>query len=79
MLAALKDQFDKPAIVIGINDEGVGKGSGRSIQGVDLGGAISAAKEEGLLSSGGGHAMAGGLTVASDKIEAFTRFISEYV
>ena len=75
----LKDQFDKPAIVIGINDEGVGKGSGRSIQGVDLGGGITAAKEAGLLTSGGGHAMAGGLTVAADKVSKFIDFISEHL
>lgn len=75
----LKDQFDKPAIVIGINEEGVGKGSGRSIQGVDLGGGITAAKDAGLLTSGGGHAMAGGLSIDADKVEAFTEFISEYL
>ena len=49
----LKDRFNKPAIVIGV-DEGIGKGSGRSIKGVNLGGAIGAAREKGLLISGGG-------------------------
>jgi len=75
----LKDKYDKPAIVISVNDEGIGKGSGRSIQGVDLGGAITTAKEAGFLTNGGGHAMAGGLTIAADKIEAFTSFMSEYL
>jgi len=55
----------------------VAKGSGRSIQGVDLGGALAAAKAEGLLLSGGGHEMAGGLTMAPDKIEAFRSFMEE--
>ena len=73
----LKDRFDKPAIVIGVNDTGLGKGSGRSMSGVNLGEAITKAKEAGLLISGGGHAMAGGLTVEADKIAALTQFLNE--
>ena len=57
----LKEQYSKPAIVIGVNEDGLGKGSGRSIKGVNLGDAIVRAKQDGLLQSGGGHAMAGGL------------------
>ena len=73
----LKDRFDKPAIVIGVNEEGVGKGSGRSMSGVNLGEAITQAKEAGLLMSGGGHAMAGGLTVEASKIDELTDFLNE--
>ena len=73
----LKDRFDKPAIVIGVNDEGLGKGSGRSMKGVNLGGGITKAKEAGLLISGGGHAMAGGLTVEAAKISELTTFLNE--
>ena len=73
----LKDRFDKPAIVIGVNEEGLGKGSGRSMQGVNLGEAITKAKDEGLLISGGGHAMAGGLTVEAEKIPEMTQFLNE--
>lgn len=72
----LKDRFDKPAIVIGINEEGLGKGSGRSMLGVNLSDAITKAKEAGLLISGGGHAMAGGLTVEAEKIAALTEFLN---
>jgi len=78
----LKDRFRKPAIVIGIDRDTanpVAKGSGRSITGVDLGRAISAAKEAGLLLSGGGHAMAGGLSADPEKIEAFREFICEHL
>ncbi|MEP1229596.1 MAG: single-stranded-DNA-specific exonuclease RecJ [Litorimonas sp.] len=75
----LKDRFETPAIVIGINEDGEAKGSGRSIQGVNLGAAISAAKEAGLLDSGGGHAMAGGLTMDAKSIPAFTDFINTYL
>lgn len=73
----LKDRFKRPSIVIGIDDDGVGKGSGRSIAGVHLGDAIVAAKEAGLLSSGGGHAMAGGLTINADNIDALKTFLNE--
>jgi single-stranded-DNA-specific exonuclease len=73
----LKEKFGKPAIVIALDAHGVGKGSGRSVSGVDLGAAVLAAKENGLLVAGGGHAMAAGLTVAVDKIDAFTDFIED--
>ncbi len=73
----LKDRYDRPAIVIGVDEAGLGKGSGRSMTGVNLGGAITQAKEAGWLISGGGHAMAGGLTVEADKIEALTAFFEE--
>ena len=56
---------------------GTGKGSGRSIPGVDLGAAIIAARESGLLEAGGGHAMAAGLTVREDKIEALAEWLDE--
>ncbi len=72
----LKEKFDRPVVVIGVN-EGVGKGSGRSITGVDLGGAISAAKNDGLLIAGGGHAMAAGLTIAPDKVAALRQRLND--
>lgn len=75
----LKDRFDKPAIVIGVNAEGIGKGSGRSIHGVNLGGAITAAREAGLLISGGGHPMAGGLTVAQAQIAELSLFLEKHM
>lgn len=72
----LKERYDRPAIVIGLND-GVGKGSGRSVAGVDLGRAVRAAQAQGLLINGGGHAMAAGLTVAPDAVPAFAGFLDE--
>ena len=72
----LKEKHGRPAIVIAIGDDGIGKGSGRSISGVDLGAAIIAAKEAGLLIAGGGHAMAAGVTVAEDQIPAFIAFLN---
>lgn len=73
----LKEKLHRPAIVIALDEDGTGKGSGRSISGVDLGAAILAAKESGLLIAGGGHAMAAGLTVAGDKIDALGAFLND--
>lgn len=72
----LKEKYGRPAVVIGIDGE-VGKGSGRSVPGVDLGAAVLAAKEEGLLAAGGGHAMAAGLTIQASGIAAFQSFLCE--
>ena len=73
----LKEKLGRPAIVIAIGEDGLGKGSGRSISGVDLGAAILAAKDSGLLIAGGGHAMACGLTVAMDRIDALADFLED--
>ena len=73
----IKERFGRPAIVIAETEEGIGKGSGRSISGVDLGAAVLAAKDSGLLIAGGGHAMAAGLTLAPGGLEAFRTFINE--
>ena len=73
----LKEKLDRPAIVIAVDEHGIGKGSGRSISGVDLGAAILSAREQGLLIAGGGHAMAAGLTVAADRIAEFADFLEE--
>lgn len=71
----IKEKTGKPSIVIAVDENGVGKGSGRSIAGVDLGAAIISAREAGLLVAGGGHAMAAGLTVARDKIDALADWL----
>jgi single-stranded-DNA-specific exonuclease len=73
----LKERFGRPAIVIAETEDGTGKGSGRSISGVDLGAAVLAAKDSGLLVAGGGHAMAAGLTLPAGGLEAFRDFIND--
>jgi single-stranded-DNA-specific exonuclease len=73
----IKERFGRPAIVIAETEDGTGKGSGRSISGVDLGAAVLAAKDSGLLVAGGGHAMAAGLTLAPGALDAFREFINE--
>jgi single-stranded-DNA-specific exonuclease len=73
----LKERFGRPAIVIAETEDGTGKGSGRSISGVDLGAAVLAAKDSGLLTAGGGHAMAAGLTLPPGGLDPFRAFINE--
>jgi single-stranded-DNA-specific exonuclease len=73
----LKEKLGIPAIVIAVDEAGTGKGSGRSITGVDLGAIVLAAKELGMLVAGGGHAMAAGLTVEADRIPEFAAFLEE--
>jgi single-stranded-DNA-specific exonuclease len=72
----LVERYGRPAFVIGMDGE-VGKGSGRSVRGVDLGTAVIAARQQGLLVNGGGHAMAAGLTVARDQLPALAHFLDE--
>ena len=72
----IKEKTGKPAVVIALDDT-QGKGSGRSISGVDLGAAIIAAREAGLLVAGGGHAMAAGLTIEPARLADFAGFLDE--
>ncbi|GGX55824.1 single-stranded-DNA-specific exonuclease RecJ [Tateyamaria omphalii] len=72
----MKEATNRPSIVIGVED-GIGKGSGRSVSGIDLGAPIQRLVSEGLLIKGGGHKMAAGLTVAEDKIEAAMERLSQ--
>ncbi len=66
----LKEKYSKPAFVIS-NAEGLGKGSVRSIHGIDIGSFLAKSKSEGLLVTGGGHAMAGGFLLETSKIPDF--------
>ncbi len=72
----LKESTNRPAIVIGLDGD-EGKGSGRSVSGVDLGASIQRLMTEGLLLKGGGHKMAAGLTVARDQLEPAMARLSE--
>ncbi len=74
----LKERFGKPAIVIGL-EEGEGKGSGRSVSGVNLGKAIGAAARAGIIEKGGGHAMAAGLSLKEGQVEPLRAFLVERI
>ncbi|HEX3536646.1 MAG TPA: single-stranded-DNA-specific exonuclease RecJ [Stellaceae bacterium] len=74
--ARLKERYERPACVVAVQD-GVGRGSGRSVPGLPLGPAVIAARQAGLLINGGGHAMAAGFTVAEDKLDLLRDFLVE--
>ena len=78
----IKEKTNKPVFVIAVEEDAqhgsfVGKGSGRSVTGVDLGAAVIAACDAGLLVKGGGPAMAAGLTIEEDRIEVFRDWLDE--
>jgi single-stranded-DNA-specific exonuclease len=73
----LMRQYHKPTFVIAIDDDGIGKGSGRSIDGISLVEAIRACESD--LIVGGGHAMAAGLSIHEDKLDGFRARFAEYV
>jgi single-stranded-DNA-specific exonuclease len=75
----LKEKFNKPILICTHDEKGGFKGSGRSIHGIDLGAAVLAAKQAGLLTSGGGHPMAAGLTGRLENLETFEVFLQERI
>jgi single-stranded-DNA-specific exonuclease len=76
--ARLKERYRRPAFAVAFDaGSGMGTGSGRSVAGVDLGAAVRAAVEEGLLVKGGGHAMAAGITIDAKHLPDFIAFMQE--
>lgn len=75
----LKETYNRPVIVIGIDEDDVGKGSGRSIVGVDLGRAIMDAVIDEKLVGGGGHVMACGLTIDPSKLDEFRTYMRDKI
>ena len=73
----LKDKFRRPAFAIAFDSSGKGTGSGRSINGFDMGRMVRAAVDTGLLVKGGGHAMAAGLTVERSNLGKLRAFFTE--
>lgn len=74
----LKERYNVPAFVMSVEPDEV-KGSARSIEGVDLGALIISAKEKGVITGGGGHIMAAGFSLTKEQIQAFKKFVGEYV
>ena len=72
----IKQRQNRPALA-GALANGIVKGSGRSVDGVDLGAAVLAARQEGLLATGGGHAMAAGFSLPADRLDAFHAFLED--
>jgi single-stranded-DNA-specific exonuclease len=75
--ARLRERFERPVFAIALGPDGGGTGSGRSMPGVDLGGAVIAAVEQGLVARGGGHAMAAGVTLKPGQLGPFRAHMNE--
>jgi len=75
----LKDKYNRPACVISFDEYGIGKASARSVTAVDLGAAVTSAKQNDFLIAGGGHKMAAGFTVTRDMLSLFTDHMVEHV
>jgi single-stranded-DNA-specific exonuclease len=71
----LKERYNRPACVVAL-ENGIGKGSGRSVARFALGDAVIAARQAGLLQNGGGHAMAAGFTVEAGRMDALRDFLA---
>ena len=70
----LKERFARPALVAGF-EGGMGRGSARSIPGIDIGALVRGAREAGLIEAGGGHAMAAGFSLMADQLGPFREFL----
>ena len=69
----IKERFNRPACVAGVADN-MAKGSGRSVAGIDLGAAVIAARQAGILKTGGGHPMAAGFSLEAARMDDFPPF-----
>ena len=76
--ARIKERTGLPSVVIGV-EAGMGKGSARSVPGVDLGRAIQKLAAEGLIEKGGGHRMAAGLSLSQEQIEPAMQRLSQLI
>jgi len=72
----IKEQFNRPTCVAGVAG-GIAKGSGRSVAGIDLGAAVIAARQMGILATGGGHAMAAGFSLPHERMAEFHAFLND--
>ncbi|MFR6065622.1 MAG: single-stranded-DNA-specific exonuclease RecJ [Eubacterium sp.] len=74
--ARVLEHFSKPVIIIGVDENGIGRGSARSVDGFNINSAIAYCSE--LLTHFGGHPKAAGLSLEADKIEEFRKLINQY-
>ena len=72
----LCDRYGCPVVLISIDEDGTGKGSGRSVKGFNLFEALSSCSD--LLERYGGHELAAGLTVSADKVDALRACLRDY-
>ncbi len=74
----LRERYNLPSFVMSIEPDEI-KGSARSVPGLDVGALIMKAKEQGILTKGGGHIMAAGFSLEENRIEDFRKFAGEYI
>ncbi len=75
----LKDKYQRPCFIIAWDDKGEGKGSVRSLKGIDVGQIIARAVAKGIINGGGGHAMAAGVSLHKSQLDAFTAYLNEEI
>ncbi|NCG11311.1 MAG: single-stranded-DNA-specific exonuclease RecJ, partial [Alphaproteobacteria bacterium] len=75
----LKELFARPVFVLGVSPDNIAKGSGRSIPSIALGSLVLAARQSGILLTGGGHDMAAGASLNIDKLEEFRLFLAQKI
>lgn len=75
----IKEKFHRPTFIISVDEKGECKGSGRSISGIDLGAAVIACKNAGVISKGGGHKMAAGVSLEFSALDDFKNKMEEFV
>lgn len=73
----LKDKYHRPSFVIAFDEDGMGKGSARSVSSVDIGRLVAGAVDRKLIEAGGGHAMAAGVTLSKAQLAGFEAYLSE--
>ncbi|QHI96126.1 single-stranded-DNA-specific exonuclease RecJ [Aristophania vespae] len=73
----LKERFNRPTLIGALNEDNIIKGSARSVTGLDIGNAIIASQQAGLLLAGGGHSMAAGFSLKESNLEAFHQFLNQ--
>lgn len=73
----VKDRFGKPTFAIGFDGE-IGRGSARSVPGFDIGAIVRVARDDGILETGGGHAIAAGVSLKRERLEDFRAFLASH-
>ncbi len=75
----IKEKYNRPTCIIAFDEQGIGKASARSINGVDLGSVIISAKQKGILIAGGGHKMAAGFSIEKERLQEFEEYLEEKI
>jgi single-stranded-DNA-specific exonuclease len=75
----IKDCFNKPTFVVTFNEKGEGKGSARSVDGINIAHIINESKNRGIIKNGGGHSLAGGFSINVEEVGNFYDFLRSFI